>query len=76
MLVLEAVLVTVIATALGSAVAYAVLSAFNAGMTGTATPAIELRTYLGVTRMGGVLILVAALTSGRLALSAGSAARS
>ncbi|MEV6403654.1 ABC transporter permease [Streptomyces bobili] len=68
MLRTETVSVLLIATALGSAVALAVLTAFSVGMTGRAAPAVTPLTYVTVVAGAGLLALVATALPGRVAL--------
>ncbi|MDX3532407.1 ABC transporter permease [Streptomyces sp. ID05-39B] len=68
MLRTETVSVLLIATALGSAVALAVLTAFSIGMTGRAAPAVTPLTYVTVVAGAGLLALVATALPGRVAL--------
>ncbi|MFE7511052.1 FtsX-like permease family protein [Streptomyces sp. NPDC057540] len=69
MLRIEAALVTLIATALGTGIAYAVLTAFSLGMTGSAAPSMDPWTYLGVVAFAAALAFLATLLPGRLALA-------
>jgi putative ABC transport system permease protein len=68
MLRTEAMSVLLLATALGSAVALAVLTAFGLGMTGRAAPAIVPLVYVAVVVGAGLLALVATAVPGRVAL--------
>ncbi|MFF4351312.1 FtsX-like permease family protein [Streptomyces sp. NPDC001530] len=68
MLRTEAVSVLLLATALGSAIALAVLTAFSIGMTGSAAPAITPLVYVTVVAVAGLLALVATALPGRVAL--------
>jgi putative ABC transport system permease protein len=68
MLRTEALSVLLLATALGSAVALAVLTAFSVGMTGRAAPAVTPLSYGTVVAGAGVLALVATALPGRVAL--------
>ncbi|MEV4230894.1 ABC transporter permease [Streptomyces bobili] len=68
MLRTETVSVLLIATALGSAVALAVLTAFSIGMTGRAAPTVTPLTYVTVVAGAGLLALVATALPGRVAL--------
>ncbi|MFF6780875.1 FtsX-like permease family protein [Streptomyces sp. NPDC012510] len=68
MLRTEALSVLLLATALGSAIALAVLSSFSIGMTGRATPAVTPLTYVTVVAGAGLLALVATALPGRVAL--------
>lgn len=65
----ESLLVLTIATVLGSAIAWATLTAFSIGMTGSASPSIDPLPYLGVLGLAGALALLATLVPGRLALA-------
>lgn len=60
--------VLLLATAVGSAIALAVLTSFSAGMTGRAAPAVAPLGYLGVVAGAGLLALVATALPGRVAL--------
>jgi putative ABC transport system permease protein len=64
----EAAGVLLLATALGSAIALAVLTAFSFGMTGRAAPAVLPLVYAGVLAGAGLLALVATAVPGRVAL--------
>lgn len=64
----ETLSVLLIATALGSAVALAVLTALSTGMTGRAAPAVTPLTYVTVVAGTGLLALVATALPGRVAL--------
>ncbi|WP_420310562.1 FtsX-like permease family protein [Streptomyces sp. YS-B37] len=68
MLRAEALSVLVLATALGSGIALAVLTAFSVGMTGRAAPSVEPLMYLTVIAVAGTLALVATALPGRVAL--------
>ncbi|MFJ4633256.1 FtsX-like permease family protein [Streptomyces sp. NPDC088847] len=68
MLRTEALSVLVLATALGSGIALAVLTAFSVGMTGRAAPSVEPLVYLTVIGVAGTLALVATALPGRVAL--------
>ncbi|WP_282792313.1 ABC transporter permease [Streptomyces sp. CC224B] len=68
MLRAEALSVLLIATALGSGVAFAVLTAFSVGMTGSATPAALPLLYAAVVAAAGLLALAATALPGRAAL--------
>ncbi|MFI6038311.1 FtsX-like permease family protein [Streptomyces sp. NPDC051315] len=68
MLRTEALSVLFLATALGSAVALAVLTAFSVGMTGRAAPAVTPLAYVTVVGAAGLLALVATALPGRVAL--------
>ncbi|CAM5438164.1 FtsX-like permease family protein OS=Streptomyces alboniger OX=132473 GN=CP975_26615 PE=4 SV=1 [Streptomyces alboniger] len=68
MLRTEALAVLFIGTALGSAVALAVLTAFSVGMTGSATPTVIPLVYVSVVAVAGLLALTATALPGRFAL--------
>ncbi|MER5429112.1 ABC transporter permease [Streptomyces sp. NPDC002588] len=68
MLRTEALSVLLLATALGSAVALAVLTAFSVGMTGRAAPSVAPLGYAVVVAVAGLLALVATAVPGRVAL--------
>ncbi|QIY73891.1 ABC transporter permease [Streptomyces sp. RLB1-33] len=68
MLRTEALSVLLLATALGSGIALAVLTAFSVGMTGRAAPAVTPLVYVTVVALAGLLALVATALSGRVAL--------
>ncbi len=68
MLRTEALSVLLLATALGSAIALAVLTAFSVGMTGRAAPAVTPLVYTTVLAVAGLLALVATALPGRVAL--------
>ncbi|WP_435224737.1 FtsX-like permease family protein [Streptomyces sp. Tue6028] len=68
MLRTEALSVLLLATALGSSIALAVLTAFSVGMTGSAAPAVTPLVYVTVVAVAGVLALVATALPGRVAL--------
>lgn len=68
MLRTEALSVLLLATALGSAIALAVLTAFSVGMTGEAAPAVAPLVYVAVVALAGLLALVATALPGRVAL--------
>ncbi|MFD9439809.1 FtsX-like permease family protein [Streptomyces sp. NPDC060006] len=68
MLRTEALSVLFLATALGSGIALAVLTAFSIGMTGSAAPAATPLVYATVVASAGVLALVATALPGRVAL--------
>ncbi|MFF6988293.1 FtsX-like permease family protein [Streptomyces sp. NPDC010273] len=68
MLRTEALSVLLLATALGSGIALAVLTAFSVGMTGRAAPSVEPLVYLTVIGVAGILALVATALPGRVAL--------
>ncbi|UFR01886.1 ABC transporter permease [Streptomyces sp. Go40/10] len=68
MLRTEVLSVLLLATALGSGIALAVLSAFSVGMTGRAAPTVAPLLYLGVVAVAGLLVLVASAVPGRAAL--------
>ncbi|WP_035847057.1 FtsX-like permease family protein [Kitasatospora azatica] len=55
---------------LGSAIALAVLTAFSAGMTGTAAPGWQWPGYAAVLALAGALVLAGTALPGRLALKA------
>nr|WP_168511795.1 FtsX family ABC transporter permease [Streptomyces sp. S1D4-11]QIY98661.1 FtsX-like permease family protein [Streptomyces sp. S1D4-11] len=68
MLRTEALSVLLLATALGSGIALAVLTAFSVGMTGRAAPAVTPLVYVTVVALAGLLALVATALPGRVAL--------
>ncbi|PSM38120.1 ABC transporter permease [Streptomyces dioscori] len=68
MLRTEALSVLLLATALGSGIALAVLTAFSVGMTGSAAPAVTPLVYIAVVASAGLLALVASALPGRAAL--------
>ncbi|MEU9347365.1 ABC transporter permease [Streptomyces sp. NPDC048278] len=68
MLRTEVLSVLTLATALGSGIALAVLTAFSVGMTGRAAPVGEPLLYVMVVATAGLLALVAAALPGRVAL--------
>lgn len=68
MLRTEALSVLSLATALGSGIALAVLTAFSVGMTGRAAPSVTPLVYLTVVAVAGTLALVATALPGRVAL--------
>ncbi|MFD7998361.1 ABC transporter permease [Streptomyces mirabilis] len=68
MLRTEALSVLLLATALGSGIALAVLTAFSVGMTGEAAPAVTPLAYVAVVALAGLLALVATALPGRVAL--------
>ncbi|WP_230194457.1 FtsX-like permease family protein [Streptomyces coriariae] len=68
MLRTEALAVLLLAVALGSAIALAVLTAFSIGMTGRAAPAVVPLVYAMVVAGAGLLALVATAVPGRVAL--------
>lgn len=68
MLRTEALTVLLLATALGSGIALAVLTAFSVGMTGSAAPAVTPLVHLTVVGFAGLLALVATALPGRAAL--------
>ncbi|WP_369249620.1 ABC transporter permease [Streptomyces sp. R41] len=68
MLRTETLSVLLLATALGSGIALAVLTAFSVGMTGSAAPAVTPLVYVTVVAVAGVLALVATALPGRVAL--------
>ncbi|MDX2683511.1 ABC transporter permease [Streptomyces sp. NY05-11A] len=70
MLRTEALSVLLLAAALGTAVALAVLTAFSVGMTGRAAPAVVPLVYATVVAGAGLLALVATALPGRVALRA------
>ncbi|MEV7346427.1 ABC transporter permease [Streptomyces sp. NPDC093544] len=70
MLRTEALSVLLLATALGSGIALAVLTAFSIGMTGGAGPAVTPLVYAVVVAGAGLLALVATALPGRVALMA------
>jgi putative ABC transport system permease protein len=68
MLRTEALSVVLLATALGSCIALAVLTAFSVGMTGRAAPSVTPLVYLAVVAVAAALALVATALPGRVAL--------
>ncbi|WP_406382771.1 ABC transporter permease [Streptomyces sp. NBC_01618] len=68
MLRTEALSVLLLATALGTAIALAVLNSFSIGMTGRAAPAVAPLVYVTVVAGAGLLALVATALPGRVAL--------
>ncbi|MHA5051144.1 FtsX-like permease family protein [Streptomyces sp. SD15] len=68
MLRTEALSVLLLATALGSGIALAVLTAFSVGMTGSAAPSVTPLVYVTVVATAGLLALVATALPGRVAL--------
>ncbi|HET6858168.1 MAG TPA: FtsX-like permease family protein [Streptomyces sp.] len=70
MLRIESALVVLIAAALGTGIALAVLTAFSIGMTGTAAPSIDPPTYLAVLGFATALVALATTIPGRIALGA------
>ena len=64
----EALSVLLLATALGSGIALAVLTAFSVGMTGRAAPSVTPLVYLTVVAVAGTLALLATALPGRVAL--------
>jgi putative ABC transport system permease protein len=68
MLRTEALSVLSLATALGSGIALAVLTAFSVGMTGRAAPSVTPLVYVTVIAVAGTLALVATALPGRVAL--------
>ncbi|MET8165054.1 ABC transporter permease [Streptomyces sp. NPDC005329] len=64
----EALSVLLLAVALGSAIAVAVLTAFSIGMTGRAAPAVVPLVYATVVAGAGLLALIATAVPGRVAL--------
>ncbi|MFE0455126.1 ABC transporter permease [Streptomyces sp. NPDC058914] len=68
MLRTEALAVLLLATALGSAIALAVLTAFSVGMTGRAAPTVTPLVYATVVSGAALLALVATALPGRVAL--------
>ncbi|MFG2029291.1 FtsX-like permease family protein [Streptomyces sp. NPDC048825] len=68
MLRTEALSVLLLAAALGSGIALAVLTAFSVGMTGSAAPAVTPLVYVAVVGVAGLLALVATALPGRAAL--------
>ncbi|MFF5856491.1 ABC transporter permease [Streptomyces sp. NPDC012751] len=68
MLRTEALSVLFLATALGSGVALAVLTAFSVGMTGRAAPTVTPLLYVAVVGGAGLLALLASALPGRAAL--------
>ncbi|UXY30340.1 ABC transporter permease [Streptomyces sp. HUAS TT20] len=68
MLRTEALSVLLLATALGSGIALAVLTAFGIGMTGRAAPTVTPLLYVTVVAVAAVLALVATALPGRVAL--------
>ncbi len=70
MLRIEAVAVLLLATALGSGIALAVLTAFSVGMTGAAAPSVAPLLYVTIIAAAGALALIATSLPGRSALRA------
>ncbi|MFF8475001.1 FtsX-like permease family protein [Streptomyces sp. NPDC015414] len=68
MLRTEALAVLLLATALGSGISLAVLTAFSVGMTGRAAPAVTPLLYVAVVAVGALLALTASALPGRAAL--------
>ncbi|WP_420000368.1 ABC transporter permease [Streptomyces boninensis] len=68
MLRIESLLVFLIAAVLGTAIAFAVLTAFSIGMTGAAQPSVDPLMYVGVLGFAAVLALLATLVPGRFAM--------
>ena len=68
MLRTEALSVVLLATALGSGIALAVLTAFGVGMTGRAAPSVTPLLYAAVVAVAGLLALAATALPGRAAL--------
>ncbi|WP_329388352.1 FtsX-like permease family protein [Streptomyces sp. NBC_01351] len=69
MLRIEAAQVVLISAVLGTGIAFAVLTAFSIGMTGSASPSIDPWMYLGVLGFAAALTASATLIPGRLALA-------
>lgn len=69
MLRIEAALVVLVSAVLGTGIAYAVLTAFSIGMTGSASPSFDGWMYAGVLGFDTLLAALATLVPGRLALS-------
>jgi putative ABC transport system permease protein len=69
MLRIEAGIVVLVALVLGTGIAYAVLTAFSIGMTGSAAPSVAPLTYLAVAGFGAVLTLPATVVPGRVCLT-------
>ncbi|MER5278529.1 FtsX-like permease family protein [Streptomyces sp. NPDC002809] len=70
MLRIEALSVLLVATALGTGIALAVLTAFSIGMTGGAAPTVRPLAYAAVVGAAALLALIATALPGRLALKA------
>ncbi|MET8718796.1 ABC transporter permease [Streptomyces misionensis] len=68
MLRTESLSLLFLATALGSGIALAVLTAFSVGMTGRAAPSVTPLLYVAVVAVAGLLALVAGALPGRVAL--------
>lgn len=68
MLRTEALSVLFLATAVGTGIALAVLTAFSVGMTGRAAPTVTPLLYVGVVTVAGLLAVVASAVPGRAAL--------
>ncbi|MFF8731223.1 ABC transporter permease [Streptomyces sp. NPDC015171] len=68
MLRTEVLSILLLATALGTGIALAVLTAFSVGMTGRAAPTVAPLLYTGVVAVAGLLALVASAVPGRAAL--------
>jgi putative ABC transport system permease protein len=69
MLRVETLTVTITGTVLGTAIALGTLSAYGAGMTGSARPAFPPGEYLVIVAAAGILALLATSVPGRLALT-------
>ncbi|GAA2608686.1 FtsX-like permease family protein [Actinomadura fulvescens] len=65
---LETWVVTLIATVLGTAIAFVTLTAFSVGMTGSATPHIPAAGYAGIVGGSALLALLATTVPARVAL--------
>ena len=69
MLRIESMVVVLVAAALGSGIAFAVLTAFSVGMTGAAQPSVDPVWFLGVLAFAGLLALIATVVPGRISLA-------
>jgi putative ABC transport system permease protein len=69
MLRLEALTVLLTAAVLGTGIAYAVLAAFSAGMTGAVAPVLAPLAYVSLLGLGALLALAATALPGRVALA-------
>ncbi|NXY99160.1 ABC transporter permease [Streptomyces sp. BR123] len=69
MLRIESVMVVLISAVLGSGIAFAVLTAFSIGMTGSASPSVDPLMYLGVLGFAALLAVLATVVPGRVAVS-------
>ncbi|MFD0265965.1 FtsX-like permease family protein [Streptomyces sp. NPDC127106] len=69
MLRIESVMVVLISAVLGTGIAFAVLTAFSIGMTGSASPTVDPLMYLGVLGFAALLAVLATVVPGRVAVS-------